>query len=328
LGAVLVTGGAGYVGSHVVRALRERGFGVVVLDDLSSGRRAAISDAAFVESRCGDPAVVERTVREHQVDVIVHMAASCEVAESVAHPGKYFRNNVAESIGLLDGAVRAGVRAIVFSSTAAVYGEPVTTPIDERHPTAPANPYGESKLAIERALPWYRGAHGLQASSLRYFNAAGAHPDGDLGEDPARLSRLLPNLLRAAREGGPPVPLHGVDWSTPDGTCIRDYVHVCDLADAHVRAVARLRAGATLPPAINLGSGRGFSVLEVVAEVRTVTAQTVEVVPGPRRPGDPARLVASNSLALEALGWTPRASALPEIVASAWRWDRSRRRRE
>lgn len=324
MGSVLVTGGAGYVGSHVVRALVDRGESVVVVDDLSTGRRDAVRNAELVVARCGDSATVGRILRDRDVDVVVHMAASCEVAESVTAPGKYFRNNVSESLELLDTASSCGVHGFVFSSTAAVYGEPQCVPIPEGHPTLPTNPYGESKLAVERLLPWHCRAHGLAAVALRYFNAAGAHPDGGIGEDPARVARLLPNLFRAARHGAPVVPIFGSDWPTPDGTCVRDYVHVCDLADAHVRAVERLRDRCELPRAINLGSGTGFSVLEVVETVRRVTGRDVPTAFGPRRPGDPARLVASSTLAERELGWRPRHSDLDDIVRTAWDWDRSR----
>lgn len=318
---VLITGGAGYVGSHVVRALRDAGRRVVVLDDLSSGHRDAVSGAPLVVGNCGDEDVVARTLREHDVDAVVHMAACCLVGESVEHPAAYYRNNVRHATVLLDACREAGVDRLVFSSSAAVYGEPSVVPIPETHDTRPTNPYGETKLVFERALGWYGRAYGVRSVSLRYFNAAGAHPDGDLHERHDPETHLVPNLLGVARSGDGAATVYGRDYDTRDGTCVRDYVHVCDLADAHVSALDRLEGAGDGDPeatAFNLGNGTGASVLEVIEAVERVTGARVPVAYAPRRPGDPATLVASSERARRELGWIPRTPAIEAIVASAW----------
>jgi UDP-glucose 4-epimerase len=324
MGHVLVTGGAGYVGSHIVRRLRAEGRPVVVMDDLTEGHRAAAGDARLVEADFGDRLALDEMLGRGKVSFVVHMAASCLVGESMSDPAKYYANNVVRSLTLLDAAVRHGVRGIVFSSSAAVYGEPRQVPIREDHPLDPTNAYGETKLAFERALRWFHAAHGIRSASLRYFNAAGAHPDGDLGEDHAPESHLLPNLLRGVlADGADPVPVFGTDYPTPDGTCVRDYVHVCDLAEAHLLALAALDEGKLECEAFNLGNGAGFSVREVVASVGRVTGSLPSTVDAPRREGDPATLVASSEKARAVLGWSPRFPGLDEIVGTAWAWHRS-----
>ena len=324
MSSILVTGGAGYIGSHIVRRLSDDGRAVVVLDDLSEGHRAAVGDAPLVVGDFADPGILDRIVETHAVDRIIHMAALCQVGESVEHPARYYDNNVRKSIVLLEGVRRNGIRGIVFSSTAAVYGEPDGVPIDEHHPKRPTNPYGETKWVIERALASYADAYGLRYVALRYFNAAGAHPSAELGEDHEPEPHLIPIVLRAARDGGPPVKMFGTDWPTPDGTCVRDYVHVVDLADAHVRALDAMDRGEVEADAFNLGNGEGFSVREVVDVVRRVTGRPVEAVEAPRRPGDPATLVASAARARERLGWSPKYPDLETIVETAWRWHRTR----
>lgn len=322
MGRVLVTGGAGYIGSHIVRRLVEAGREVVVLDDLSEGHRAAVGEVPFVEGSLADPAVLERVFGAGDIAFVVHMAASCLVGESMADPGKYYRNNVVGPLALLEAARGHEVAGIVFSSTAAVYGEPVDVPISEEHPCRPTNPYGETKLAFERALAWHHRAHGIRFAALRYFNAAGAHPDGDIGEDHAEESHLVPRLIRTVLDGGPPVPIFGEDYPTSDGTCVRDYVHVVDLAEAHVLALQAMERGTIDAEAFNLGNGEGFSVKEVVDAVGKVTGTRPPVTKAPRRAGDPAILVASSQRATRRLGWTPRFPALDQIVGTAWEWHR------
>lgn len=319
---ILVTGGAGYIGSHIVRRLLDAKREVVVLDDLSEGHRAAVGDAPFVEGDFGDPPTLDGLMAAGDVAFVIHMAANSLVGESVTDPGKYYRNNLVRGIALLDAARRHEVRGVVFSSSAATYGEPEDVPIVEEHPCRPTNPYGETKLAFERALGWYHRAHGIRAVSLRYFNAAGAHPGGDIGEDHAHETHLIPKLLRAVLDGGPPVPILGDDYPTTDGTCVRDYIHVTDLAEAHVQALAALERGTVEAEAYNLGNGEGFSVLEVVGCVERVTGKRPPTEKAPRRAGDPAVLVASAERAARRLGWKPAYPHLDQIVSTAWDWHR------
>jgi UDP-glucose-4-epimerase GalE len=316
---LLVTGGAGYIGSVVLRRLNEAGHTTVVLDDLSTGHRAALAPGQdLVEGDIGDRRLVAELAASRRIDGAVHFAASCLVGESVRDPARYYRNNLERALALLETLRQAGVQRFVLSSTAAVYGEPEALPIPEDHPTRPTNPYGETKLALERALGWYHRAYGIASVSLRYFNAAGATGDGRLGEDHRPESHLVPAALRAVL-GGEPLPVFGTDYGTPDGTAVRDYVHVEDLAEAHLLALGRIeRGGGAL--AFNLGNGAGFSVLEVVQAVRRVTGRPVPTRSAPRRPGDPASLVASSARARAELGWSPRYAALDAIVESAWRF--------
>jgi len=315
----LVTGGAGYIGSHIVRELADAGAPPLVVDDLSRGHRAAAGAARFVQADFADEVVLNDLLRCGDVEWIVHMAALSEVGTSMRDPAAYYSNNLGKSLALLEAARRAGVRGIVFSSSAAVYGNPERLPLAEDHPLRPTNPYGETKLAFERALAWYRRAYGLSYVSLRYFNAAGAHSSGELGEDHAGESHLVPRLLSSVitRE---PIPIFGTDYDTPDGTCVRDYVHVVDLARAHTLALLAMSAGRVDGEELNLGNGRGFSVQEVVNVVARVSGKRPPTVSAARRPGDPAALVASADRARRALGWVPRHSSLEEIVSSAWLW--------
>ncbi len=311
---VLVTGGAGYIGSVVARRLRQEGHTVIILDNLSEGhRQAAGSD--LVVGDFTDRDLVAQLVRDRRIEGVVHMAASCLVGESVEKPILYYRNNLGKSLALLETLLEHGVGRFVLSSTAAVYGEPVAVPMDETHPTCPTNPYGETKLALERALQWIRAAGGMQFVALRYFNAAGATRDGALGEVHNPESHLIPRILAAA--DGAPVPIYGTDYDTPDGTAVRDYVHVEDLAEAHVLALARLGTGGE-SGIFNLGNGAGFSVKQVIDAARRVTGREIPIRVSARRPGDPATLVASSARAQADLGWRPRLAALDAIVESAW----------
>jgi UDP-glucose 4-epimerase len=320
---VLVTGGAGYIGSVVCEELVAGGHVVVAYDNLTRGHRdALISPARLVEGDVHDGALLTRTLRQERIDAVMHFAADSLVGESVAQPGKYYRTNVVGGLTLLDAMREAEVRLLVFSSTAAVYGAPSSALIEEDAATVPTNPYGETKLAFERALAWYGGAHGLRATSLRYFNAAGATDANGERHDPE--THLIPLLLQAAAGTREAVTIFGDDYPTPDGTCIRDYVHVSDLASAHILALdalARGRPGGTF----NLGSGGGYSVREVVDVATRIVGVPIPVRLGPRRPGDPPRLVASNARAGTELGWKPARQDLGVIVDSAWRWMRRAR---
>jgi UDP-glucose 4-epimerase len=320
---VLVTGGAGYIGSVVVEALQAAGAErIVVLDDLSKGHRnAVLSTARLVEGRIGDRALVAEVCRAERVDAAIHMAASSLVPESVRDPARYYANNVAASLALLDGLRDAGVSRFVLSSTAAVYGEPEKGPITEDFPTRPTNPYGETKLALERALAWYAAAYSLSSASLRYFNAAGATETN--GEDHEPETHLIPIVLAAARGEREAVAIYGDDYPTADGTCVRDYVHVSDLADAHLRALDALptEVGAAGTARVyNLGTGSGYSVRQVVSVAEEVTGRAIPTLRAPRRPGDPAVLVASSEKIQRELGWRPLKQDLRVIVEDAWRW--------
>lgn len=320
---VLVTGGAGYVGSHVVRRLLASGRGVAILDDLRHGHRAAVEGVPLIRADIADREALERLHREHPFAAVIHLAADCLVGESMAAPSDYYRRNLIASLQLADNLRRLGVRRLVFSSSAAVYGDPSEVPIPEDHPCLPTNPYGETKLAFERALAWYREAYGFASIALRYFNAAGAHVAGGLGEDHEPESHLIPCMLAVALGRLPRLEIHGDDYPTPDGTCVRDYVHVDDLAEAHLLALQALESG-DLGAAYNLGSEHGHSVQEVLAAARHVTGHPIPAAIGPRRPGDPPVLVASSRRAKERLGWQPRIPEIEAIVRSAWEWHRAR----
>jgi UDP-glucose 4-epimerase len=319
---VLVTGGAGYIGSHTVAELIAHGEEVVVIDNLRQGHREAVVDAPFYQVDIQDTEQVGKILREHNVDTVVHFAANSLVGESVRKPLDYYHNNVSGTAKLLSAMVENHVRNIVFSSTAAVYGEPVRTPILEDDPTVPTNPYGETKLAIERMFRWCHEAYGLNSVSLRYFNAAGAHPELPIGEDHNPETHLIPIVLQTALGQREHVSIFGNDYPTPDGTCIRDYIHVMDLASAHRLAVQRLRNGGGVE-AFNLGNGTGFSVQQVIEVAREVTGRKIPAVYASRRAGDPAVLVASSDKAKRVLGWQPQYTNLADIVASAWRWHES-----
>ena len=321
MGAVLVTGGAGYIGSHAVKALADAGLDAVVLDSLVAGHREAVSGVPFVEADIADADVVRSTIRRHRVTAVMHCAAFLSVGESVVAPARYYGNNVRKALALLDALVEESVTRFVFSSTAAVYGHPAYSPIREDHPTQPINPYGETKLTIERALAHYATAYGLRSVSLRYFNAAGADQSGAIGEDHDPEIHLIPKALAAA-DGDGTLEIYGTDYPTRDGTCERDYVHVSDLADAHVFALERLEKE-VLASAYNLGNGRGHSVREVIAAAERVTGRPVPQRTADRRAGDPALLLASSEKARSELGWTPRFEELDAIVQTAWNWHRT-----
>jgi len=315
---VLVTGGAGYIGSVSVERLKAKGEPVVVLDDLACGHRESIdSDIPFYQGTVGDRALIARIASEHEVDSCMHFASLASVAESVENPARYFENNVQQGISLIGSLVESGVRHFVFSSSCTIYGEPEKMPISEDFPQWPKNPYGWTKFALERLLETYDNAYGLKSISLRYFNAAGATARS--GEDHDPETHLIPNVLAAAADPKREVKVFGNQYPTPDGTPIRDYIHVADLADAHIRALEHLRRGGA-SDALNLGTGDGYSVLQVIETARSVTGLPIRTrIEGPR-PGDPARLVANPSRAKSVLGWKPMMSDLTSIIQSAWDW--------
>jgi UDP-glucose-4-epimerase GalE len=317
-GAILVTGGAGYIGSHAAKALARAGRRVVVYDNLSAGHRAAVRWGDFVEADLLDTAALRQAIRAHRVSAVMHFAARASVSESVRAPAAYYRENLEGTLGLLRVMAEEGVRPIIFSSTAAVFGEPTDTPITEAHDTRPINPYGETKLAVERALGHFERPYGLRSVALRYFNAAGADPDGEIGEDHRPEAHLIPLAIFAA-SGAEPLRVFGEDYPTPDGTCLRDYIHVTDLAQAHVLALQHLEAGGA-SGRYNLGNGRPFSVKDVIAAVERVTGLRVPWTAAPRREGDPSVLFASSARIQRELGWRPFISSLDEIVRTAWRW--------
>jgi len=316
---VVVTGGAGYIGSHAVRALSDAGHAVAVLDDLSAGHAESLpKDVPLVTAAIHDRAAVHRLLVDHRADAVMHFAAWLKVGESVGQPVEYYQNNVVGTLAVLEAMRDAGVKRFIFSSTCAVYGEPSSVPIVETLETRPINPYGESKLAIERVLPHLERAHGITWTALRYFNAAGAWPDGSIGEDHADEIHLIPLAIRAAT-GGPALKVFGEDYPTPDGTCLRDYIHVCDLASAHIRALEALERGAA-SGAFNVGTGTPHSVRSVIDTVSRVVGRPVAWQSAPRRPGDPAVLYASSDRAQRELGWRPQYTDLEVIVRHAWQW--------
>jgi UDP-glucose-4-epimerase GalE len=316
--AVLVTGGAGYIGSHAAKALSHAGYTVVVYDNLSAGHREAVRYGPFVEGDISDVAAVREALRAHKIEAVMHFAALLDVGESVREPARYYRNNVTGTLGVLEAMAAESVGAFVFSSTCATYGDPIETPIRETHPQRPINSYGETKLAIERALPHFERAHGVHATALRYFNAAGADPDGEVGEDHGPEIHLIPRAIEAAT-GGRGLHVFGDDYPTPDGTCLRDYIHVTDLADAHVKALEAMMATGR-SSAYNLGTGNPQSVRDVITAVERVTGRAVPWTLAPRRPGDPAVLYADAQKAQRELNWTPRFVDLEPIVRTAWAW--------
>jgi len=318
-GAILVVGGAGYIGSHMVKLLQESDCDVVVLDNLASGHRDAVAEGAtLVEGDIADREVLDSLFQQHPVIAVMHFAALIEVGESVLDPGKYYRNNVAATLVLLEAMVDHKIEKFIFSSTAAVYGQPHYTPIDEAHLLEPINPYGRSKWMVERMLEDYHRAHGLRSVCLRYFNAAGADPDGCLAERHNPETHLIPIVLEVAAGKRSHVVVYGGDYPTADGTCIRDYVHVTDLCRAHLLALRYLEEGGA-SAAFNLGNGDGFSVREVIETARAVTGRGIEVVDGPRRDGDPAVLVSDAKAARNVLGWQPEYTRLEPIVEHAWK---------
>lgn len=316
---VLVVGGAGYIGSHMCKRLAEAGHHVVVLDNLSTGHRSAVQWGELVEASLGDGGAVAQALRQHRIEVVMHFAASSLVGESMTDPYRYYANNVGATLALLQAMHDNGVSQFVFSSTAAVFGEPETALIDEQHPCRPINPYGNSKLAVELMLDDAARAYGLRATALRYFNAAGACDSRLIGEKHEPETHLIPRLLRRAAGEALDVKVFGTDYATRDGTCVRDYVHVCDLADAHLLALEYSRAQPGFHR-FNLGNGDGYTVLEVLRAAEDVVGRSLDVPHGPRRAGDPAMLVASSDKARKVLGWQPRRADIRQIVADAWAW--------
>ncbi len=316
---ILITGGAGYIGSHAAKVLAGAGLTPVVFDNFSRGHREAVRWGPLVEGDLADRAALERAFHEHPIEAVIHFAGYTYVGESMRDPGLYYRNNLINTLLLIEVMQAAAVRRIVFSSTAATYGMPERVPMSEDHRQQPVNPYGESKLAVEKALRWYGELHGFSWAALRYFNAAGADPDGQIGEDHSPETHLIPLAIDAARGLIPQLELYGTDYETPDGTALRDYIHVTDLGEAHLAALKYLQSGGE-STAINLGTGRGSSVRQVITMVEKVSGKRVPVRECPRRPGDPPALVADATRAREVLGWQPRLSSLESIVDSAWKW--------
>ena len=317
---ILVVGGAGYIGSHMVWLLGQMGARATVLDDLSSGHRDAVIGAELVHGSLADEALLDLVLTKGRFDAVMHFASFIQVGESVRDPAKYYRNNVANTLNLLQAMHRHGVKRFVFSSTAAVYGNPAYVPIDEAHPQQPINPYGRSKLMIEQVLADFALAYGMQSVCLRYFNAAGAHPEALLGERHDPETHLIPLVLQAASGRQPHITVYGRDYDTPDGTCIRDYIHVMDLAQAHWQALQYLMDDGS-SAVFNLGNGQGFSVQEVIEVSRQVSGRAIAVQEGERRAGDPPRLVADARLAREVLGWQPQYAGLETIIRHAWAWE-------
>ncbi|OJF17693.1 MAG: UDP-glucose 4-epimerase GalE [Bacillaceae bacterium G1] len=321
--SILVTGGAGYIGSHAVKELCRQGYEVVVLDDLSTGREALLLDVPFYRGDIADAHLVKRIVQTHHVEALIHFAAKSLVAESMRAPERYFLENTAKSVQLFSALIQEGVRHIVFSSTAAVYGMPDTVPIPESTNCRPVNPYGQSKLMIEQALFWLEQAHGIRWTALRYFNAAGASPDGDLGEWHEPETHLIPLVLQTALGQRDELLIYGNDYDTPDGTCIRDYIHVVDLATAHIAALEGLRKGRLPSGPLNVGTGIGYSVRQVVETAMEVTGRAIPFRYVERRPGDPPVLVAATDKIRTLLDWEPNRSDLRTIIADAWNWHKT-----
>lgn len=317
---VLVVGGAGYIGSHMVKMLLSQEYGVTTFDNLSTGYRDAVLGGEFIQADLADRHALEQLFSTRKIDAVMHFASFIQVGESVKEPSKYYANNVTNTLNLLDAMVTHGVKRFIFSSSAAVYGTPTVVPIPEDHVKNPINPYGRTKWMVEQILEDYDRAYGLKSISLRYFNAAGADPDGQLGERHEPETHLIPLILRAASGRTPDIKVFGRDYDTPDGTCIRDYVHIVDLCEAHRIAVDQLMQGGGTA-AYNLGNGHGFSVAEVIAAVERVAACKVNVTHADRREGDPPRLVADASRARAELGWQPRFHQLDTIIAHAWEWE-------
>ena len=321
--SVVVLGGAGYIGSHTVRALCESGYDVAVVDNLSTGHREAVHPKAkFYEGDIGDISFMRSVFAKEQCRAVIHFAAFSQVGESVVKPLKYYENNLGKTRNLLEAMVAEGVDKVVFSSSAAVYGEPKQVPILEGDPTEPTNPYGETKLAMEKMFRWVGNAHGIRFVSLRYFNACGADPSAEIGEDHDPETHLIPLILQTANGKREKISIFGTDYPTKDGTCIRDYIHVCDLAQAHILALEYLCRGGE-SDIFNLGNGVGFSVREVIETVREVTGHPIPAQESGRRAGDPAQLIASSQKAMDVLGWKPQLASLQEIVSTAWQWHRT-----
>ena len=321
--AILVCGGAGYIGSHAVHALVEKGEQVAIVDNLQTGHRGALNPAAkFYEGDIRDAAVLDKIFTENKIEAVIHFAANSLVGESMEKPLLYFNNNVYGMQVLLEAMVRHGVDKIVFSSTAATYGEPKRVPIHEDDETCPTNTYGETKLTMEKMMKWVSRACGVRYVSLRYFNAAGALPDGSIGEDHKTETHLIPLILQVPTGRRDHITVFGDDYPTPDGTCLRDYIHVVDLADAHVLALEYLRKGGA-SDIFNLGNGQGFSVKEMIAAAEKATGRSIKVEIGARRAGDPAQLIASSEKARTVLGWKPQFTDVEQVIGTAWKWHES-----
>ena len=320
---ILVTGGAGYIGAHACKALSKAGYEPVAYDNLVYGHREAVRWGPFIEGDLADRSLLAETIARHKISAVMHFAAYAYVGESIEKPEKYFHNNVVNSLGLMEAMLAAGVKQMVFSSTCATYGLPETMPIREDTPQRPVNPYGESKLMIERALYWHGLAHGLRHVALRYFNAAGADPEGEIGEDHAPETHLIPLILEVALGRRAQIDVYGTDYPTPDGTAIRDYIHVQDLAEAHVLALRYLEGGGE-SVALNLGTGEGHSVRATIETAKRVTGRPIAARDTTRRPGDPPVLVADATRARQLLSWTPSLAALDRIIATAWTWHQRR----
>ena len=321
--AVLVCGGAGYIGSHAVHVLIEKGEEVIIVDNLQTGHRAALHPKAkFYEGDIRDAAVLDKIFTENNIEAVIHFAANSLVGESMEKPLLYFNNNVYGMQVLLEGMVKHGVDKIVFSSTAATYGEPKRVPIHEDDETNPTNTYGETKLTMEKMMKWVSRANGVRYVSLRYFNAAGALPDGSIGEDHKTETHLIPLILQVPTGRRDHITVFGDDYPTPDGTCLRDYIHVVDLADAHVLALEYLRKGGA-SDIFNLGNGQGFSVKEMIAAAEKATGRSIKVEIGARRAGDPAQLIASSEKARSVLGWKPQFTDVEQVIGTAWKWHES-----
>lgn len=319
---VLVAGGAGYIGSHTVRALHDAGYNVFVIDNLSEGHVEAVGDCPLFHADINDSAALDALFTQNKIDAVFHFSAFAYVGESVVEPEKYYFNNVAATLNLLASMRRNNIKNFIFSSTCATYGNPKYIPIDEEHNQSPVNPYGATKLIVERILADYNAAYHLNYIALRYFNAAGAHPDGGIGEAHRIETHLIPLALQTAMGKKNSLSLFGNDYPTPDGTCVRDYIHVCDLADAHIRAMEYLLAGGK-SCAVNLGTGRGTSVLEIINAVEKITGKKPNTIISPRRAGDPPELVASNQKAKKILGWIPKWTNINDIIKSAFLWEQT-----
>ena len=317
---ILVVGGAGYIGSHMVKRLLADGHQVVVVDNLSTGYEDAVLSKTFYQVDIASSDGINQVFKSHIIDAVFHFASYIQVGESVTAPAKYYENNVSATLTLLKAMVDADVKKFVFSSTAAVFGNPAYSPIDEKHPKRPINPYGHSKLMVEQILQDFDHAYGLKSVSLRYFNAAGADPEGILGERHEPETHLIPLVLQAASGRRAAISVFGQDYDTPDGTCVRDYIHINDLADAHVKAIEYLNAG-NPSAAFNLGNSKGFSVREIIQAAEKVTGKTIPVKYEGRRAGDPPTLVADATLANQVLGWSPHYTDVSEIIRHAWAWE-------
>jgi len=318
---ILVVGGAGYIGSHMVKDLLDTGYGVITLDDLSTGHRELVTGGEFIEGGLGDRVLLDNLFSSHTISAVMHFAAFSLVGESVENPLKYYRNNMAATAELLDSMIRHDVKRFIFSSTAGVYGEPVDIPITEAHPCNPTNPYGASKIAVERMLKDCDSAYGLKYISLRYFNASGADESGNIGERHHNETHLIPLILEVATGRRENIKIFGTHYPTPDGTCIRDYIHVSDLTRAHLLALETLMSGGD-SAVYNLGNNRGYSVREVIELARKVTGKPIPAIEADKRPGDPAVLIASSDKIKEALGWKPQYEDLETIIKTAWVWHR------